>query len=127
MESNQKFSEAHLENMFKRYLVLTVRGIRADYYKSLLRVPTPLEASNIQGLLPHVEDNYFTVENPKVRTEHFKVLGERDRYVLDLLFCKEYSQVEVGRMLGISQQAVFNIKHKALSKLRKVVVQMEGL
>jgi RNA polymerase sigma factor (sigma-70 family) len=51
-------------------------------------------------------------------------LSERERQVLERLYWDGYTEAEVAKELGISQQAVSKIKRKAIQKLRKL---LEGL
>jgi RNA polymerase sigma factor (sigma-70 family) len=51
-------------------------------------------------------------------------LSERERQVLERLYWDGYTEAEVAKELGISQQAVSKIKRKAIQKLREL---LEGL
>lgn len=101
----------HLENKLKRYIQLTVRGIRADYYKKLSRQPMSVSP----------QDLYMFYDEPYMDTDLHKYyihLTQRERDVMVLHFNYGYTQVEVGRILNISQQAVTANKTRALTRLR---------
>lgn len=48
-------------------------------------------------------------------------LTERQMQVVDLYYCKQYTQEEVSRRLGVSQQAVLDHIKKIKSKIQKVI------
>lgn len=52
-------------------------------------------------------------------------LTERQMQVVDLYYCKQYTQEEVSRVLNVSQQAVLDHIKKAKQKINKVLERWE--
>lgn len=65
------------------------------------------------------EDAGFELTNSKlILSEAFQTLNEREKQIINLTFFEQFSQREVGELLGISQMHVSRIQRRAIEKLR---------
>ncbi|MGN6167081.1 MAG: sigma-70 family RNA polymerase sigma factor, partial [Solirubrobacteraceae bacterium] len=51
-----------------------------------------------------------------------RALSERERRVLEMRFSGELTQSEIAKRIGVSQMQVFRILHRALARLRELVL-----
>jgi RNA polymerase sigma factor (sigma-70 family) len=103
------------------YISKTMRRIfikKSRQKKSLQNVILLSELKNNQ--IYHIEsllcqkDNYFQYELPSIKY----VLTRREALVIQMIYVKDYSSRETAQRLGISRQAVNQMKNRALKKLK---------
>ena len=123
-----------VEKMVTRYIEKTVYGVRTDYFRKLIKtykIEISLDAISEEGLImPHSEgvcaDCCLGCPNTKSCVA-ISELTERQYFVITKIYQERLTEAEVGRALGISQQAVNFHKNKALTKLHGLLsVSNEG-
>jgi len=124
--------------------IINVLKARRDLKKILKRVPSSIEISEYTGInLDKVSkilnflfksdvqvdneinlelENYYYDTQLVSRTKDIidKFLNEEEKKVFYLLFEKDLTLIEIGRVLNVSKQRVFQIKEKIEEKIRVV-------
>ena len=105
------------ENQLTRYLEKTFNNVILKYYKEKNK------QININYSLNEINEygeeyiNLIIDQNSKL-VYKINVLDETESVILDLLM-KKYTQKEIGKILGMSQQAVNKRKKQIIKKLEK--------
>lgn len=117
-----------IENRFKKYLVICVKGLRTNYYNKILKDTsrtTCVAHDNIITTLYDYDlnkrDRDFTSEiiNKILVSDMLKIISEQQVNILILIYYQEFSEREVAQMLGITQQGVHISKKRALNKIKE--------
>ncbi|MCK5129777.1 MAG: sigma-70 family RNA polymerase sigma factor [Clostridiales bacterium] len=71
--------------------------------------------------LGNLDKGYEMVENRQLLTQSFKVLDEKEKYIIIQRFFKNKSQQVIAERLNVSQMYVSRAEKKALEKMRKEI------
>lgn len=96
----------------KFYIVRSLNEKAFDDVDSDEKIDFVVDEDNVDQERVEVEEIYSKVMNK---------LDERQRGVAELLFVYGYNQSEVGRELGVTKQAVSQIRQKVADKAREMV------
>ena len=117
-----------VEKMATRFIEITVKGVRADYFRKTLkkhRIETGLEeiTEADELALSHtyaVCGHCAGCQNERLCLA-LEELTQRQRFVIVRIYKEKYTEEEVAQMLGVTQQAVHFHKNKALARLRNLL------
>lgn len=124
---DERFME-RVENRFKKFLVMTVQGIRKDYEKKerrkqnnefltedIVELPDTRLFEYDKNILDMIEsvDVYNALES----------LTSRQKNILFMMLIHDCSEANIASQLHITQQCVNSTKKKALLKLKKKLIE----
>ena len=65
-----------------------------------------------------MQANWLDVSEIALQLDYDRLLNDREREVMDLVYWSDFTQKEVGRFLGISESKVQRTVADSLNKLR---------
>ena len=71
-----------------------------------------------QGLEAYIQDGQLL--------EAYRALTTKQQQIMDLAYVHQWSDTEIAKKMGVSQQAVSKNHRKALEKLKHILVKREG-
>jgi len=113
-----------IERRFIKFLLLTIRGLKLDYYnKQARRHQKEILADPSDHLLLETIDNRASGEIDDTVKEALSLLSQREQTILYLTVVCDLTEITVARHLDSSQQYVNKTKNKALSRLRESIIR----
>jgi len=82
--------------------------------------------TNLLDTVVDAEDGYDLVENVHTLAPAVACLGDRDKRILELRFCNDLTQQEIGQELGVSQMQVSRLLRGILETLRSKLAEQPG-
>lgn len=123
---NENFITA-TENKFKNFIVVSIMGMRKDYYRKEI-IRTKRESPFYDIDLYSEESTYYydkIFEEDIFETSEenlllaLKSLTEKQLQIIKLLELENFTESEAAKLLNISQQGVHKSKASAIKKLKK--------
>lgn len=119
------------ENRFKKFLMISITGMKKDYYrKEIMRTERELLLYNpelgFENLKYHYDEifegNIFESSQEDLLMA-LKSLTAKQLQIIKLLEIEDFTETEAAKLLNISQQGVHKSKASAIKKLRKILVK----
>jgi RNA polymerase sigma factor for flagellar operon FliA len=111
-------------------------GIEVDEYQEELAVLTHISTVGLDmaeggatgsiahdGLSP--EQELERAQTHGLMVAALKLLGERDAHILSLYYNEEFTYLEIGQLLGVTESRVCQLHGRALARVRAAMAQME--
>lgn len=123
---NENFITA-TENKFKNFIVVSIMGMRKDYYRKEI-IRTKRESPFYDIDLYSEESTYYydkIFEEDIFETSEenlllaLKSLTEKQLQIIKLLELENFTESEAAKLLNISQQGIHKSKASAIKKLKK--------
>lgn len=118
-----------VEKMLTRFIEKSVKGVKKDYFRKMWKIytsETSVETISAVEELRMYKDRTACVGSCATCLkasicEAMGELTERQAFIIEKLIGEKYTEDEIAKLLGISQQTVSYHKTEALKKLRKIL------
>ena len=94
-----------------------------DYYRKNGRTNKLVQEVKLNHISPLSEDIVINYDNLKIG---LKKLNEKDQNVIILRYFEKLSNQEIGEILGKKEGAVKVQVHRAMQKLKNIIIELEG-
>lgn len=101
---------------------LTVAEVRADAVARAASDVESLEGTELRGFAQAVPDTAEATEIRLLVRDAIGTLDSRERDLLAMRFFHDFTQQQIGDVLGVSQMQVSRLLHRALGKLQDQLV-----
>jgi len=117
-----------VENRFKKFLVISIMGLKKDYYRKEIsrakREPLLYDTElNLDELSCHYDEVFDGNLMETTREDLFlalKSLTAKQLQIIKLLELEDLTEAEVAKLLNITQQGVSKAKKRAIKKMEKL-------
>lgn len=119
------------ENRFKKFLMISITGMKKDYYrKEIMRTERELLLYNPELGFENLKYHYDEIFEGNILESSqedllmaLKSLTAKQLQIIKLLEIEDFTETEAAKLLNISQQGVHKSKASAIKKLRKILVK----